>query len=667
MAQASRDEDTNSEFGIDSDDDLSVGERAAKRRRVEEIADRYKRGLPVYMVSTVLKGPFEGDGSKRWANPWRRETAPSRILRAPNTAQHGSARPRLNKKVTVDVPSTSQRPKQIEKRSNALQTRLSTNERDSADWLRTTSSIRESLRLKGTTPELPEDIYVTVVVSQDQSPSRRLQPSKSSKLRTPAIATADISPHHESPRTTPAYQPPESLSSEPKQSTVSPRTSARRTARKESKEYPQSTSSQGFAFRIPANPPLQATSAHGKAVQTKLGILPQRKTLRRVSFKDTPAAEERHRAVTSPKEHNSRADKPQVVAPEDVVEGIVDQLPAVEIVLPVEPSEPSKDSGGVQKKSRRKSGRKSNIRDSVVHLENEPELPSTPTSRNDNSNDEPAALEADDFCTQAAVLEAQRAFQDGITPLHERVVHYANSDPIMPGTPVRSTPIIPRLSPIVPLRAFGTPTEGEPPVSTQELIDAAARDLAFSTIKRPGRRASFISDSYILATTMKDNGSPLRTARSTRYSLRSPSGSPTARRSTRKAHLANGLSPKMLAQFVTSGSPVATFSPSARVTATLTSDSRTVPAYSQNAQPKSSRLSRSFSFGQDIETNSVIDATIDDLSGYLSTWDPEKEVLQMMREDKENKRRASRKTIDVATPALKSSLRKSGRRSSAKV
>ncbi|KAI5306898.1 hypothetical protein KEM56_006548, partial [Ascosphaera pollenicola] len=50
----------------DSDDDLSFGERAAKRRRIENIALDYLEGKPIFIMSASLRGPFENG----WVNPW---------------------------------------------------------------------------------------------------------------------------------------------------------------------------------------------------------------------------------------------------------------------------------------------------------------------------------------------------------------------------------------------------------------------------------------------------------------------------------------------------------------------------------------------------------------------------------------------------------------------
>lgn len=54
---------------LGSDDELDEAGRAAKRRRVERLAESYLRGSQLFIFSASLRGPFEGD----WKNPWRRE------------------------------------------------------------------------------------------------------------------------------------------------------------------------------------------------------------------------------------------------------------------------------------------------------------------------------------------------------------------------------------------------------------------------------------------------------------------------------------------------------------------------------------------------------------------------------------------------------------------
>ncbi|KAI9753404.1 MAG: hypothetical protein M4579_005176 [Chaenotheca gracillima] len=53
--------------GSDSDED-SVGQ-AAKRRRIEDIAQRYRSGKPILITSARLRGPF----NDVWPNPWRQD------------------------------------------------------------------------------------------------------------------------------------------------------------------------------------------------------------------------------------------------------------------------------------------------------------------------------------------------------------------------------------------------------------------------------------------------------------------------------------------------------------------------------------------------------------------------------------------------------------------
>ena len=63
-----------------SEDELDEATRASKRRRIEQRAQEYLDGKPLYILSASLKGPFD----KNWANPWKR-TKPHTAKPTPNT------------------------------------------------------------------------------------------------------------------------------------------------------------------------------------------------------------------------------------------------------------------------------------------------------------------------------------------------------------------------------------------------------------------------------------------------------------------------------------------------------------------------------------------------------------------------------------------------------
>ncbi|CAI7662425.1 unnamed protein product [Penicillium manginii] len=52
-----------------SDDDLDEPARAAKRQKIERIAESCQRGAPVFILSASLRGPFEHN----WKNPWKKD------------------------------------------------------------------------------------------------------------------------------------------------------------------------------------------------------------------------------------------------------------------------------------------------------------------------------------------------------------------------------------------------------------------------------------------------------------------------------------------------------------------------------------------------------------------------------------------------------------------
>ncbi|OHF02352.1 protamine P1 [Colletotrichum orchidophilum] len=54
--------------GFDHEDDKTLEER---RRRYEEAATRFLQGHTPRLLSTILRGPFEGPDAKGWVNPWQ--------------------------------------------------------------------------------------------------------------------------------------------------------------------------------------------------------------------------------------------------------------------------------------------------------------------------------------------------------------------------------------------------------------------------------------------------------------------------------------------------------------------------------------------------------------------------------------------------------------------
>lgn len=60
--------DAESDAIVASDDELDEASRESRRRRIESLADTYRRGAPLYILSASLQGPFD----KGWVNPWRK-------------------------------------------------------------------------------------------------------------------------------------------------------------------------------------------------------------------------------------------------------------------------------------------------------------------------------------------------------------------------------------------------------------------------------------------------------------------------------------------------------------------------------------------------------------------------------------------------------------------
>lgn len=62
------DNDIDSGTLLGSDDELDDIERAAKRQRIERLAESYLQGQPLFILSASLRGPFD----QGWRNPWKK-------------------------------------------------------------------------------------------------------------------------------------------------------------------------------------------------------------------------------------------------------------------------------------------------------------------------------------------------------------------------------------------------------------------------------------------------------------------------------------------------------------------------------------------------------------------------------------------------------------------
>lgn len=71
---------------LGSDDELDDTARAAKRRKIEKIAESYLQGNPLFILSASLRGPFDKD----WTNPWKKERRSSANDESAKVARNGS-------------------------------------------------------------------------------------------------------------------------------------------------------------------------------------------------------------------------------------------------------------------------------------------------------------------------------------------------------------------------------------------------------------------------------------------------------------------------------------------------------------------------------------------------------------------------------------------------
>ncbi|KAJ5194699.1 uncharacterized protein N7498_008137 [Penicillium cinerascens] len=106
--------DIDSDDLLGSDDELEDSARAAKRQRIEKLAESYLRGQPLFILSASLRGPFD----EGWRNPWTKkrktvaDTEPSGVRpdghvreAEPVIQETASLRPKYREDLSVSRPS----------------------------------------------------------------------------------------------------------------------------------------------------------------------------------------------------------------------------------------------------------------------------------------------------------------------------------------------------------------------------------------------------------------------------------------------------------------------------------------------------------------------------------------------------------------------------------
>ncbi|PYH96586.1 hypothetical protein BO71DRAFT_348650, partial [Aspergillus ellipticus CBS 707.79] len=84
-----------------SDDDLDDDERAAQHQRIERLAEAYLQGTPLFILSASLRGPLD----KGWTNPWRKNRR-----KATGSEQKAGQKQQTSERPMVPETNTRKRP-----------------------------------------------------------------------------------------------------------------------------------------------------------------------------------------------------------------------------------------------------------------------------------------------------------------------------------------------------------------------------------------------------------------------------------------------------------------------------------------------------------------------------------------------------------------------------
>ncbi|PWY68463.1 hypothetical protein BO70DRAFT_432791 [Aspergillus heteromorphus CBS 117.55] len=93
--------DIDADLLVGSDDELDENERAAQRQRIEKLAESYLHGTPLFILSASLRGPLE----KGWVNPWRKNRR-----KVTGSEQKGGQKSKATERPTIPETNTRKRP-----------------------------------------------------------------------------------------------------------------------------------------------------------------------------------------------------------------------------------------------------------------------------------------------------------------------------------------------------------------------------------------------------------------------------------------------------------------------------------------------------------------------------------------------------------------------------
>ena len=259
------------------------------------------------------------------------------------------------------------------------------------------------------------------------------------------------------------------------------------------------------------------------------------------------------------------------------------------------------------------------------------------------------------WCTQAAVLRAQQSFQESVltpvqrlegnsrSPARQKTQANCTSTVARPGKP-SSTPLLPRHQTKGILSNDLSPTASsynEPPMSTQEMIDAVS-PFPLTTVKKPRikHRASFAPSPNVYkgATnngTFVEFSNPkdldMSTSPEEEVHFRSRDKPPTLRNGSALTPILQSRNPRV---GLSGGASATTYR-----TPALRKDPSTIPSVT-HPTPTASVISYSIApngtltevfqqDGQEFEIDWDLEAAIEDAGSFLGTWDVDKEVKKI--------------------------------------
>ncbi|KAL4752028.1 hypothetical protein BDW72DRAFT_172315 [Aspergillus terricola var. indicus] len=487
-----------------SDDELDQGQSLAQRRRIERLGEAYLKGAPLFILSASLRGPLD----KHWVNPWkktrRNDNGPTEQRVIPET---NSRKRRHHQSPPVTTHSESTDTRRASSHADTPRKVVSrTDSRDRPTRLELSAAGSRSPRFTQTNTTETRWLKKDKVSTRFQNIDPPTSPTANISIRQPkgSAATGPQSVSRPGTAGSGSARPPRIQRTRPSAyHKSSPRTRPETYATLSDGHTPEPNSRNDDSQSVNEGGSVHVVSSSSQLPKFEYRLKERREPNAKVKSRPLPERTEdktgKAVAVGNGAEQSPRK-SPLELAPERVAErDAEDSLTLTNTSYTIEnPSAAVLDKA--QASQRKISTTSENNLPSAQHAPGNPPPPDNLTSlysiavSKAISNRTEGQSNDQQFSTQAAVMMAQRSFQNDLpspedTPLTSaRKRRASQSSNNLSATPVNITPFHKMNDPGRDIGAGERENGGVPLISTQYIIDTAT-PFTFSTEKKAGFRS----------------------------------------------------------------------------------------------------------------------------------------------------------------------------------